>query len=47
MPKVNTICRFTETNQKNGKDNLFVETDPTNTTITIITTVNTHMGFKK
>ncbi|WDF79004.1 hypothetical protein PQ469_03160 [Mucilaginibacter sp. KACC 22773] len=46
---ISTICDFNDVYPKNfsGETDPPTGTDPTNTTITIITTVNTHFGNQK
>jgi hypothetical protein len=48
--RVNTICDFNSVafpGQLNVTDTTTLGTDPTNTTVTIVTTVNTHLGAQK
>jgi len=48
--RVNTICDFnsiTFPDQLRESDTTTLGTDPTNTTVTIVTTVNTHLGAQK
>lgn len=45
---VNTICDFNNhASSSNPTEETTLGTDPTNTTMTIITTVNTHFGVQK
>jgi len=48
--RINTICDFNSIRDRNSfgdTDTTTLGTDPTNTTVTIVTTVNTHFGTQK